>query len=341
MLGAVDQAVGRRLRRWSSAASSCSAARGATSPGPSSAGWRPAPPSSCRSCSSAPSDFLAQVVAVQAARPADPSQTSAERLMQLFDVGPVGMGSVAAIGIVAAVVVLSMAALVAWRGGTFGAVLAALLAADDDDVPALVELLRPLPGLPGAGRGAGHRRREHAPRSSCSTAAHRGRSPSASAALVLVLLVGHRRRPGGPPGHRAARSSADYRRRDRRPRPARRLPDRRRPDVDPRGRAIPAAAGRRVAQIADLFGERVLRATAGGTVRFGRAERDAPQRREPGRPASATSRAARTSSSGRRRRTTGRDDRWAAFQASHRSSATGPPTGRPAALPGTGGAAPS
>ena len=108
------------------------------------------------------------------------------------------MGSVAAIGIVAAVVVLSMAALVAWRGGTFGAVLAALLAADDDDVPAVASyythypgFLAPVAALVVAGG------------STLLLGMLDGRAPRpvtvGAAVLVVVLLVGVGGGAGGPP----------------------------------------------------------------------------------------------------------------------------------------------
>ena len=213
----------------------------------------------------APGDFLAQVVASQAARPADLSQTSAERLTQLFDVGPVGMGTVAAIGIVAAVVVLSMAALVAWRGGTFGAVLAALLALmttmfllSASYYTHYPGFLAPVAALVVAGG------------STLLLGMLHGRAPRpvtiGAAVLVVVLLV-------GVGAARAARHAASG------PVPtdfgaqiAGLVPG----DAcitadDPTwilvaGRSPTSAAGQR--QVVDLFGERVLRATDGGTVRF-------------------------------------------------------------------------
>ena len=213
----------------------------------------------------APSDFLSQVVTVQAARPVDLSQTSAERLMQLFDVGPVGMGSVAAIGIVAAVVVLSMAALVAWRGGSFGAVLASLLALmttmfllSSSYYTHYPGFLAPIAALVVAGG------------TTLLFESLGGRAPRpvtiGAAALVLVLLV-------GVGGARAARHAtngsvqADYGARI-----AALVPgDACLTADDPTwilvaGRSPRPPAAQR--EIADLFGERVLRATAGGTVRF-------------------------------------------------------------------------
>ena len=46
----------------------------------------------------------------------------------MFAFGPVGVGGQAVVGVAAAVLVLALAGVVAWRGGMFGAILAALLA---------------------------------------------------------------------------------------------------------------------------------------------------------------------------------------------------------------------
>jgi len=217
----------------------------------------------------APSEFLTQVVAVQAARPADLSQSSAARLTQLFDVGPVGMGGVAAIGVVAAVVVLSMAALVAWRGGTFGAVLAALLAVMTtmfllsssffDHYPSF---LLPVAVLIIAGG------------STILLELLGSRAPRpvtvAASALVLIVLLGI---GGARAVRQAANAPADA---DFGAAIAGLVPgDACLTADDPMwilvaGRSPRPPGGQR--QVADLFGERVLRATDGGTVRFGRVD---------------------------------------------------------------------
>ncbi len=213
----------------------------------------------------APGEFITQVVSSQAARPVDVTHTSAERLLQLFDVGPIGMGSVGAIGIVAAVVVLSLAALVAWRAGPVGAVLAALLAlmttmflVSASYYTHYPGFLVPIVALVVAGG------------STLLLELLDGRAPRpvtiGAAVLVVVLLV-------GVGGARAAHQATT--------RPVQ-------PDYGTQIAALvpgdacitaddptwilvagrsprPPTDGR---EIADLFGERVLRATAGGTVRF-------------------------------------------------------------------------
>ncbi len=226
----------------------------------------------------APRDFLTQVVAVQAARPADLSQTSAERLTQLFDLGPVGMGGVAAIGVVAAVVVLAMAALVAWRGGTFGAVLAGLLAVMTtmfllstsffDHYPSF---LLPVAVLIVAGG------------STILLELLAGRAPRpvtvAVSALVLVVLLGI----GGVRAVRQAASGptqADFGAAIAGLVPGDACLTADDPDVDPRGRAIPAtardgAAGRRPVRGAGPAGD------GRRHVPVRRDRRDAPQRPQP------------------------------------------------------------
>ena len=190
----------------------------------------------------APSDFFTQVVSVQAARPADLSQSSAQRLMQLFDVGPVGIGSVAAIGIVAAVVVLSMAALVAWRGGTFGAVLASLLALmttmfllASSFYTHYPGFLAPVAALVVAGGGV------------LILEMLDGRAPRpvtiGAAAVVVALLVG----VGGARAVRHATNGPvqpDYGAQIAALVPGDACLTGGRPDVDPRGRPISSAAGR-------------------------------------------------------------------------------------------------
>jgi alpha-1,2-mannosyltransferase len=214
----------------------------------------------------APADLVAQVLAVQVARPADLTQSSAERLTLLFALGPVGIGGVVVLGVVAAVVVLSLAALVAWRGGTFGAILAALLALMTtmfllsssffDHYPSFLIPIAVL--VVGGG-------------TTLLLEMLDGRAPRpvtlVAAGLLVVLLVGI----GGVRGVRQATKGPTQ------------------PDFGAEiARLVPAddclvaddpmwilVAGRspRTAPdqrpTADLFGERVLRATAGGTIRFG------------------------------------------------------------------------
>jgi 4-amino-4-deoxy-L-arabinose transferase-like glycosyltransferase len=214
----------------------------------------------------APAAFIQQVVAVQAARAADASKIPAGRLEAMFAFGPVGIAGVSIVGIAAAVLVLAMAGYVAWRGGTFGAVLAALLAAITvmfilspsfyNHYPAF---LVPIAVLVIAGA------------TSLALEALGTRAPRPVTVgvglLVLAVLLGI----GGVRAFRQATSGPG--RDDFGAEIARLVPaDACLTADDPTwllvaGRSPAPVAGER--PTADLFGERVLGATAGGTVRFG------------------------------------------------------------------------
>ncbi len=213
----------------------------------------------------APAAFVQQVLTVQATRAADPSQVPADRLEAMFAFGPVGIGGVAAAGIAAAVLVLVMAGFVAWRGGTFGAVLAALLAVMTamfilspsfyDHYPAF---LVPIAVLAIAGA------------SSLALEALASRAPRPVTVGVGVLIVAVLLGIGGVRGFRQATGGPG--RDDFGSEIARLVPaDACVTADDPTWLLVAGKTPRQVAgerPTADLFGERVLRATAGGTVHF-------------------------------------------------------------------------
>ncbi len=213
----------------------------------------------------APAAFVQQVLAVQAARSADGIDVPADRLTAMFAFGPVGVGGQAVVGVAAAVLVLALAGVVAWRGGMFGAVLAALLALMTamfilspsfyDHYPAFLVPIAALV-IAGATTLALEALGRRAPRP----------ATTAAALLVVAVLV-------GVGGVRAIRQTMLG------PGPedlgaqiARLVPaDACITADDPTwllvaGRSPRPAAGQR--PVADLFGERVFRATAGGTIRF-------------------------------------------------------------------------